>query len=508
MVEKRKIIKFFIILFIFIFAIALRLWNLDKMGRTWDEPFYVESGYKFIDLAKKGDLFDPAWYKDESSNSPPLALYLIGLGSNLDVNRFDAFGNPIFNYDYTYSRLISVIFYSLTVVLVVIIGGRYISFFAGIVAGTILSMMPLSVGYSQLAVMESFVTFFFTATFFSFLNFLSNFSKKNIILTGILLGMALNVKYTNFLLIPLMLLTIFIWIFRNNKDKKNTKSYIKGILAIFTISLVTAFVIWPMPWFHLREVFIHNLGLRSSLYSVPEVFFGKLMLTPKIYYFVYFLITTPLLVLTFFIIGLKTIDFKRKWFLISIIIWFIFPFVQSFYNFRQHGIRYIIEIYAPLSLIAAIGFESIINSFTKRTLIKFICVIILAFYLLFILIKTTPYYLDYFNELVGGPRNIYNKKLFQMGWWGQGIKEAYYYLDKNAKLDSKVGIALSPSHVIPSLTKFDIKKYNASEKYDYIIVNYYNILREGFDDSNIRKKYKPVYFVTADGAILVTVYKR
>ena len=83
-----------------------------------------------------------------------------------------------------------------------------------------------------------------------------------------------------------------------------------------------------------------------------------------------------------------------------------------------------------------------------------------------------------------------------------------YYLDKNAKLDSKVGIALSPSHVMPNLTKFDIKKYNASEKYDYIIVNYYNILREGFDDSNIREKYNPVYFVNADGAILVTVYKR
>jgi NADH:ubiquinone oxidoreductase subunit C len=56
MAEKRKIIKFLLVLSIFIFAVSLRLWNIDKMGRTWDEDSQVELGYKFVKLIENKDL--------------------------------------------------------------------------------------------------------------------------------------------------------------------------------------------------------------------------------------------------------------------------------------------------------------------------------------------------------------------------------------------------------------------------------------------------------------------
>lgn len=496
--------KWLIVAFIFLFSISLRLLNLNQMGKTWDEDAYVEWGYNFVSLAIKKDFSNQYWYK--KSASPPLSSYLFGIPAKFDINRFDSKGNPIFNYDYTHVRLVSILFSSLTVVLVTLFGWKYISFFVGASAGVILAMLPLFVGYSQLATLESLIIFFFTATVFSFFNFLTNSSRKNILLTGIMLGLALEVKYTNVLLIPLLVLIYMIWAFSGRR--RNKLIGIKPLVLIFAIGLATLFILWPMPWFHLREVIAFNASLRYSPYSVPEVFFGKLMLVPKLYYFVYFLITTPFLILLFFLTGLKIISDKKRWILYSLVVWFLFPFVQSFYNFRQHGIRYIIEIYAPLALIAAIGLDYIANKITKKIVTKIILLMSIVIYLFIILVKITPYYLEYFNIVVGGTRNVYEKKLFQLGWWGQGIKEATNYIINNAPKNSRVGYAISPINSLPPLAGFDASDYKDGQRYDYVMVNYFHVLREGFDDSNIKLNYKEVYSVSADGAILVSVYKR
>ena len=499
--------KLFIVIFIFLFSISLRLWNLDQMGRTWDESAYVEWAYTFVDLARKGNFADPSWYKNESSGFPPLSRYIYGVAGLWDIHRFDVKGKPIYNYDYTHARLVSVFFSSMTVVLVTLLGIRYISLFTGIASGIILSMLPLFLGYSQLATLESLIMFFFTASIFSFLNFLTNFSKRNILFTGILLGLALGVKYTNILLVPLMVWIYLIWSFYNPKYKDLRPLYIKAIVTIFVIAFATFFILWPIPWFHLHEVFLFNSGLRSSPYSVPEVFFGKLVHVPKIYFLVYFFITTPFLVFILFLIGLLVINKKKNWIFYVLVAWFCFPFIQSIYNFRQHGIRYIIEIYAPLSLIAGIGLDYFIGSFSQSLKLKYASLLVVIVYLAIIIFHLSPYYLDYFNSVVGGTKGVYEKRLFQLGWWGQGIKEAADYIERKAAPGSTIGIALSPSHVMPMLSQFDVEAFDAKEKYDYVIVNYYNILREGFDDNQIKKGYNVVHIVNADGASLVTVYK-
>lgn len=495
--------KWLIVILICLLSISLRLWNFNQMGKTWDEDAYVKWGYNFVKLAIKGDFSNAYWYK--ISASPPLSSYLFGMPARFDVDKFDSDGNPIFNYDYTHVRLVSVLLSSFTVILVMLFGWKYISFFTGAIAGSILSMLPLFVGYSQLATLESLIIFFFTATVFSFINFLTKFSKKNIFLTGILLGLALEVKYTNFLLIPLLFLIYLIYYF--NFSRKDGILRIKSLCLIFLVGLIIFFVLWPMPWFHLREVIAFNANLRNSPYSVPEVFFGKLMHVPKLYYFIYFLITTPFLILAFFLFGLKKISNEKKWILYSIAVWFLFPFIQSIYNFRQHGIRYIIEIYAPLALIAAIGFDYIVSKFTKKTLFKAIMFMPIIIYLLILLIKISPYYLDYFNVVVGGTKNVYKQKLFQIGWWGQGIREAANYLIDNAPKGSRIGIAISPISSLPPLVDYKVSKYKNGQEYDYVVVNYFHVLREGFDDSRIRKDYNTIYTVLADGASLVIVYK-
>ena len=483
------------------------------MGRAWDEEEYVVQGYKMIELLKKGDLGNPFFYT--TYDHPPLVKYLYGISAHFDLESLDKNDNPIFKYDYTYSRLLAAIVSSLSIILIVFIGWHISSRFVGIASGLILAAMPSFLGFSQLVTAESFIMLFFSASYFSYLLLLEKFSIKKIIITGVLVGIALQIKQSNILLFPLFGLMYYSW-YRNKKSAKFLNKRFFSIGLVFLISCVVFVLIWPTILFHFQDVYNINKGLwhvkfSSKIWqitvSVPEVFLGRLMLTPIFYYIVYFFITIPAIVLILFFSGIKRIINSKSWLLYTAIFWFLVPFVMSFYSWRQHGLRYIVEIYSPMVLIAVLGLESIINKFTKKEIHKYICLLAILIYLFLILAKISPYYLDYFNFLVGGTKGVYEKKSFQIGWWGQGVREAGLYIKNNAKKGSRIGIAVSPPHVVPMMPGMKVEKYNENEKYDYVLVNYYNILREGFDDSNIKEKYKPIFYVRADGAILATVYK-
>lgn len=502
--------KWLILLLIFVLSVILRLWTLNQMGRTWDEGAYIIDGYKLIELAKKGDFYNNKWYNNP--DHPPLARYLYGLASHLDAEKVDSKGEPIFKYDWTFARLVSVLFSSLTVLIVGLMGWRYFSFFVGATSSLILAMLPVFLGYSQIATLESLIVFFFTISVFLFIEFIKKDNLIKLILTGVLTGLALGVKQSNILLFPLFLLIYILWyVVVGKKGKRNifSKKLLK-VFGIFFVAIITFILIWPMPWFHLKEVieFHNNMWISNVKLPPPEVFFGKLVLVPKIYYLVYFVITTPAIIVALFLIGLKFIDKKKNWILYTLILWFFFPFIHSLYNFRQHGIRYIIEIYAPLSFIAAIGLDYVSSKLPRKFLAKVICFSLVVIYLFNIAYKLKPYYLDYFNELIGGTNGVYKSNLFQLGWWGQGIGEAGLFIKNNAPDGSKIGLAISPNHVMPPLKNMNISQYLDNMNYDYIIVNYFHVLREGFNDKEIKLKYKPIFYARADQAILVTVYKK
>ena len=507
--------KWFIILIIFVFSMGLRIWNINQMGRTWDEAEYVEPGYRFIELIKKGDLNNDYFFT--TYNHPPLAKYLYGITAHLDTEKVLPNGNPVLRYDLTYSRMLSAITSSLAIIVVVIIGWQFGTLFVGVISGLILSMLPVFLGYSQLVTTESMVMLFFTLPVYIFFLLLQKYSLNKLLATGVLTGLALQIKQSNFMLVPLFIIMYFIWYFKAKHSRtKFINSRAASIIYIVLISIVVFVLLWPMLPFHAFEVFhIHqklwNVKFTPKIWlitlSPPEVFFGRLMLTPIFYYIVYLFITTPFLLLLFFFKGILIVFRKRDWSYYILLAWFLVPFILSVYSWRQHGVRYIIQIYAPLSILAAVGFDFIVSKFTKRDVFKFIYFLPVVIYLFIILFKITPYYLDYFNLLVGGTSGVYTNRSFQIGWWGQGIREAGLYLEKSAPKRSKIGLALSPIHVMPPLINLDVSKYSEEEKYDFVIVNYYNVLRERFNDYEIKKNYNPMYFVKADGASLVTVYK-
>ena len=353
---------------------------------------------------------------------------------------------------------------------------------------------------------------FFTASVFFFLEYLSKPTSRNLIVTGVLLGCSVLVKQSNIIIVPLL---FFIAITKNvtagKKIKRKTLFFdIRSIAFIILISFFTCFALWPMPFFHLNELLeVQNkMWVLAVKLPPPEVYFGVLRLVPKPYYVVMFLFTTPLLLLVLGILGGAKVLMRKKFMMVVVLVWFFFPFFQTFYPFKQHGVRYIIEIYAPFSLLCGIGLEFFCEALRKVQYIKSISIAFVLVYLFIVLSKVSPYYLDYFNEIIGGNNYVYRHTLFQMGWWGQGIEEAVKFISSKEK--NVVTVAVNgpqPATVVPRLWNIKTVYYNRNSDSDYVIVPYFDVVRLGFPEEELKAKYKEVHSVFVDNAKLVKVYK-
>lgn len=481
------------------------------MGRTWDEDFYTSEGYKIIQLIKNHDFTNFFWIQDP--DEPILSKYIYGIGAQFDYKGLDAMRNPVFDYDLKYTRFISVFFGSVTVAIMVLFALEYFSPFVAIVAGLIFSTNPTYLALTQRVTIESILVFLFTACIYIFVKFLGKPSAKKSYVFGTLLGLSLIVKYSNILIVPLAAVFYFIFITRN-KIEGQRKFFSKKIVFGFFLGLVQFILIWPMPWLHPIYMFDFEYKFRFARNSSPwEWFFGFPIHVPFIYYLVHFLIRTPELFLVLGGFGIYLAKKSDKWIYMAVLLWFSVPFIQSFYHFRMHGVRYIVQVYAPYAILIAIGLEKIIRKINRRVIGYFFILLFLG-YSSFIVIKSAPYYLDYFNILVGGSRNVYKHNLFELGWWGEGGREAGEYIGKNAHRGTNVGYLLNPFATLKTYKSITYEPFDPKNKYDFVVINFYYFQKVGYNNPNypeeysqISRQYSLAYTVFADGAPLFRIYK-
>lgn len=504
--------KFIIIALIFAFSLVFRIWNLNAMGRTWDEVYYVTLGYNYIELARHGDFTNFYWIKEP--DNPIISKYIYGIFAHFgDFKGYDKNHQPVFHYDLTYSRFASALLTSFAIVFVLLVTWEFFSPFVAVAASILLSMNPTLLAISQIAGIDSPRFFFAAALLYTSLKFLNNPSNKKIYFLGTCLGLSLITRFSDLIFIP-MVGSVFIfwnWLYKNkNKEWIRWKYFVW-----FIIGLLQFVAIWPQPWLHLDYMLKIEKSTRFMYINSPwEWFFGFPVHVPFIYFAVHFLIRTPFVILLIGTSGLIYALKKRSWINIILLFWFIIPFIQSFYPYRQHGIRYLIEVYIPFYILAAVMIDMIIEKFTKDLRLKSITLTILVIYSFAILVKIKPYYFDYFNVLVGGPKNVYNNNLFELGWWGEGGREAGEYILNHAKKGTKIGYLLNPFSALLISDKFNYSKFNNKEQYEFVVENFYFYQKVGYNSVDaeqayyiLRKNYKLVYTVYADGAELYHIYK-
>ena len=479
----------FVLLLIFFIQAAT---SVLKRSNTWDESGHLLSGYAYL---KNGiDYLEPS-HPVLGRLIPALPLIFFDLRFEPDkVSAQNAPGSNFYPYSLKFlfennADGKKLLFYSrLSMIALGILLGVYIFTWArmlygnkgGFLALFFYVLCPNMLAHSGLVTTDFPLTAFFIISLFCLYLLTDKITILRVFLAGISLGLALTTKYSALLLsLPYTAAFLYLFLKRDIDISKGLSAYKKNILIslIFVFILLSAYLtIWSVYGFDYRAdildakseqeiektVFkweenktksaVLNKALDSIRYFhiLPESYiYGLYRFLSRAdeghaaflmgeysghgwwYYFLMaFLIKTPIPVLYLFLGALLfLVRYKNK---ASTVIFLIVPVMLLFFvSTRQHiniGLRHILPIY-PLIYVLIGGLINI-NISRKR-----LAGIILSFAMIWSVwssVNIYPYYLAYFNEFIGGPKNGYKYLVDSNLDWGQDLPGLKQYMDRNS----------------------------------------------------------------------------
>jgi len=360
---------------------------------------------------------------------------------------------------------------------------------------TIFSFSPEFLAHGRLVTTDVGATFGVVISTYFWLIFLKNPSKKNIVLTGLIFGLALLFKFSLVLLVPFFGIITIIY------AALKKESILKYLSLAFLIGIIgIIFVILPVYQFHIlnyppeKQLSDTRFILESSpigplknlciwmadkplIRALDHYLLGLLMATQRTafgntvyfmdmistsgwwYYFpiVYFL-KVPLAfhILTLIALGfllfsiekpfwVETKKMKEEWILkhfteFSMVVFLVIYWVTSISGKLNIGIRHILPVfpftYILVSLGLNFGLNKIKTSKFKRAGV-YLTIILVIFYISSSL-NSYPYFLSYFNEIAGGSENGYKFVVDSNYDWGQDLKRLKKFVEEKKIAKIKV----------------------------------------------------------------------
>lgn len=243
----------------------------------------------------------------------------------------------------------------------------------------------------------------------------------------------------------------------------------------FIAAPIAAFLLWSVFWPNPIESLKGLIHFTFSTNNIEVLLNGNWYCSgsnvPWYYPFWYLGITTPLLILFFFLIGLISLIRHIRPIGILLLLWFFLPLSRYLLpNIGViDGVRHFEEVLFPLAAIAAVGLDFMIRQISLIRPISPILILSTFYFLLFTLVSYHPYQITYFNELVGGVKGAFGK--YDLDYWGGSQKQAVIWVNENAPQNSKVHIVMSADvagrYLRPDLL-VNLNKYNYDES-DFVI---------------------------------------
>lgn len=535
-----------IVVSLLLLTLTFRVIDIDKPYETWDEITTYSVGLNLWYNILHGDFSPETWktYSTDFSGSlhPPLVRYVYGLvngayifsqtGSDLFASGYDDAISTMFALkNLAPGRALSAVFAAATTILVFLMARTYFGTRIAVISAATFALLPVSIAQTKIAALDAMLAFVYTMTIYFFLRGLRD--RKYFYLSLLFSGFAIATKYNSVTLFGLLPLLYFV-----HRDKQVVKR--RHLLLIPIVSVAVLFLIWPRLWPDPIGGALTNVNGWLSMGSgnVGEYFLGEFHRAQPVYYeSVYILATTPALFLLLFFLGTAVALKKRKTGDMVFLLWFFMPLlIYSFWQFKMNGPRYVFMIYPAFSVFIGLGLAAAADYLRAKApagkTILYYAAFAAAFGSLIAAdIAVHPYYLDYYNEFVGGPANAYERNLFTVGRWGEGIGEAAFYVYGHAEAGASVQFFVMPRHAIPPLqlhrddlteiTPF-IPKYlsaindnenwdltNVTAEADYVVENTYFRLymNESFSEL-IAGDYGLNHVVDVQGAPLAWIYRR
>jgi 4-amino-4-deoxy-L-arabinose transferase-like glycosyltransferase len=475
-------------------GVAVRWVDLGGAGQTWDEDVNWAAGRNYVTNLVGLDFAPAAWRWN--FEHPPIMKLLAGIGAQLA----DGFGP---------ARALSAIWISIGCALLVPIGGRLFRPRVGVLAAAIAALLPPMVAHGQIVGHEAPTVLWWALAILLALgvhDYLPADDRKaaralrvRLTWVGVAIGIATASRFVNGLVGPLC--AVIVVVQAPQRWRRDTLMW--GAIAMPAAALATFYAVWPRLWAHPLASLGESLQRLSSVHS-PEPFLGAITNQPPAYYFVVYLgATLPLGVLAGVASGAARLIRRPDRSALIAAAWLAIPLAVAASPVRQDGVRYVMPCLLALALIAAAGFDQLAGWGRRRAVFPVIAALVIG-YLGVTLARAHPYYLDYYAEQVGGAGAVAARRDFETAWWGEGLDRAIDYVNAHAAPGARVDRrCIEPAHLAwfredlwPAMT-------DAPLQADWI-VSYAPATRPCPLPSGAR----PVFTVTADGAVLAVVYRR
>ncbi len=466
---------------LFVATVGVRCWDLNGAGETSDEWAYAGAGRIYVSNMAHGYFQSLYWNTNEEH--PPIGKYVYGVVSHLAGTD-----------SYTPLRFASAVMAGFTVLLTFMFGTRFIGGWVGFFAGLILVFLPPFIAHGKVAALDAPSVLLFTLGVYLFARAITAEGHQNkwYLAAGLVACLAFATKFSNATLFIFMMVLHFAHEWRNIRRRGILELPI-SLYILPALPMIVLLIVWPWLW---REPFGQLVTtLQHWDYPIQEWFLGHYRQPPWYYFPVTFVATTPAVLLVGFGAFFYTAWKRRSFTNLIVLLWFLTPFLWTISVLKQDGIRYIYNMYPPLALMIAIGADVFIRRVSWRPF----AAIGTAVYLAVQCWTVHPYYLDYYSELVGGTGTVYDKSLFEVGWWGEGMDKAYEFVNEEAESGATwdvIGVVNHTSDMLRDDLVYD------PESPQYLIKAYISPREVQ------RKGYTEVFKVEVASAPLVIVYQR
>ncbi len=363
-------------------------------------------------------------------------------------------------------------------------------------------------------------------------NYLNNKNIKNLIIFSLLSALLINSKILG--IIPVFIYLI-IYVFNCIDEKRKIRTNINNLLIFIIFTLVFIYIFWPYLWenpiFKIYYAFNEILKSHEELVII-NYYFGEHIsskLTPWHYRIIWFLITTPIIIILLFLFGIMlitkkylikfyNIDKKKKFKInknefydLFILLNFIIILFSTVYlnTSKFGGWRHLYFLYPLIIYFSAYFMQKIIINKIGINFFKLIiiCLGLNISYIGIWVIKNHPNQYIYFNVLTKN----YTINNFDLDWWGVSHFNTIKKILNDDKSDKITIFARGFTELKPTLM---LLKKELRER--VILTNYEN--SEYILDNNMRRirgniiidknKYKPYMETKVDGVIINRVYKK
>lgn len=328
-----------------------------------------------------------------------------------------------------------------------------IGFWPAVIGFALIAFDPFHIAHSRLLHQDGMASSFALLSLLAFLKYLYRGGGwRDLILSGAASGLAWLTKSPMFFLIPFMGLLLLIELLEGRRiagriEKETLRWAVQALVVWGSVAFVVFVLLWPAMWVHplftlRRVVGAMVIPLIEGHVEAPLYFNGRVYTGDPgfdFYPITYLWRTTPMVLMGLVLAGVALVV-DRKYLVVRseqrpLIVLLLFALL--FTLFMSVGAkkfdRYLLPIYPPLDLVAGAGWVAAANWIRQRASQRFAYAsapIILLVALAGQAVSTIPsypYYLSYYNPLLGGTPRA--PEVMMVGW-GEGLDQAARFLNR------------------------------------------------------------------------------